>query len=508
MHPSANYLYAPFSANESALYSSRQQADHYNTLIAYNSAANHSHLAASPINNSLNSNVIHTNHLNELNLSYHTMDPSTHLHAATETNSTVNSNPIAIADIIHNASANQSLAHSSNPPVQTAWLMPADHAAAAATAAAAQFMPHNNANNMLNRKKRGKSIGEENSPYEQQQTSQILHIPSNNPSVYIPADITVATNTSLLAVPGAKEAVKKAKHREIDANRRARESAAVLRLSNLTSSPNHVINANSLLKRDKVTTLELAGDKIEQLEDLIGKLNQQLTNEKNKSTSLSHQITQYINKLKQFQQNHTGANPSNNPAEELKIAAARKRELDNINSLYTSLFVNSSVIMCVVQVSTGRCVDVNQQFCYHTGWEREQVIGKIFCSAADAIPHILAATKHKYSQSGSVEFIDFDVPHAKTKMADLDPSEIPPICAPAEIIANALTLKQYPATISALERLYSRQEAAVQCIFRLVLSLGQLVEVKATCWLGLEADQNQLPKHLIVVTTADLLMPV
>ncbi len=96
-----------------------------------------------------------------------------------------------------------------------------------------------------------------------------------------------------------KSALKKAKHREIDANRRARESAAVMRLSLLTSDDRSIAGQYAAQKRDKVTTLELAADKIESLQNQVEKFSTQLANEKEKNIRL----TELIKKIKSSNEN-------------------------------------------------------------------------------------------------------------------------------------------------------------------------------------------------------------
>ena len=238
-----------------------------------------------------------------------------------------------------------------------------------------------------------------------------------------------------------KEELKKQKHREIDAARRARETAAVSRLQTLitqveesavipeaqktltdtsstsastsraaitqqsSSSPPPASSAQKADKKDKVGILEVAADKLVELESLCSQLQQGLQTEKEKTKQLEallmapqrhqqqHKHHHRLRSSTQYQlQRHAEFSGDEDEDEDaspkrVRIRDPFKRPPAAISSsliqsyhasVYSSTFLHSSAAMLVLSIQSGQCVDVNQQFCQLSGWSREQVLGRFF----------------------------------------------------------------------------------------------------------------------------------
>jgi len=337
---------------------------------------------------------------------------------------------------------------------------------------------------------------------------------------------SICSSNSIHVVPAVDDH-KKAKHRSIDANRRAREASAVARLQNLTCTEKESANRTAN-KRDKVTTLEMAGDKITDLEDELAKLRLALKGERTKNQQLTQHLTKMthqsalnlpyeisggvelksngnafdqevneslmggnrktvgkINQLVNGNVNGTGGGSSSgcvngngnlsgggrsfNSSSMVGVVDSKDQlqrliELESSRALYNSTFLNSSIIYCVFSCYTGRVVDVNRQFSLATGWKREEVLGRVLCTAVDSIPTIVGVE---------------NCPLAQTKMADMDPADVAPVrYDQGKRVGPPVPVSQYPNTEVRMAKLHRREEARVEVIFRLMFSRGTLAEVQ------------------------------
>jgi PAS domain-containing protein len=161
-------------------------------------------------------------------------------------------------------------------------------------------------------------------------------------------------------------------------------------------------------KKDKVGILEVAADKLVELESLCSQLQQGLQTEKEKTKQLEallmapqHHQQHHRRRLRsassslqrQLLQHPASASSSSEEEEEdgvcnhVRIRDPFKRPPAAISSaliqsyhasVYSSTFLHSSAAMLVLSIQSGQCVDVNEQFCQLSGWSRDQLIGRFF----------------------------------------------------------------------------------------------------------------------------------
>ena len=340
--------------------------------------------------------------------------------------------------------------------------------------------------------------------------------------------------------------MKKAKHREIDAARRAREGAAVSRLHALIAGKTAANSASPAAagpavalgkeaaaaesekdKKDKVGILEVVGDRIVELEKLCEKLKDELREEKDKNRELGDSIARMSKQTKMLMLSSAAAAAASSPASSSSSDAvsvldplysltpsAREyiHQLEQSSSLYASSFVHSSLILLILSVQSGKCVDANAKFCEMAGWSKEEIIGKSFCPTAhelldpnqaqDDLPCTLA------SNPATAFSLSLTAAPCKTdKPAPSSPSGEPPMLS---------RHNRYNSNRSELVALYTGRKKTITPVFRVVLAKGQLIDARCRCWLGnggaaeagagaaaAAGDESRIASHLIVQTTEE-----
>jgi hypothetical protein len=176
--------------------------------------------------------------------------------------------------------------------------------------------------------------------------------------------------------------------------------------------------------------LEVAADKLVELESLCCQLQQGLQTEKEKTKQLEallmapqhHQRHNQSRRLRsstqrQLQQQEQGdkedghyrrvriSDPFRRPPAAISSALIQSYHA----SVYSSTFLHSSAAMLVLSIQSGQCVDVNEQFCQLSGWNRDQLLGRFFTN--DQNKH--EESQHPHQQniptcSGDLDASDMD----------------------------------------------------------------------------------------------------
>ena len=251
-----------------------------------------------------------------------------------------------------------------------------------------------------------------------------------------------------------RSAWRKKKHREMDAWRRKKETAVVERFAALSGQQEEKVEE----KRDRVTTLEVACERYASLIDHVKALEEELRREKDRVASMAQEIgmlrmaergvawenadddteaadTDYetwkrarqARKASEQQLIPTGAStnndnsphsptsptPSSPPSDSTNAttatasAGSRRVLLDHLihyhhsHVLYSSLFLHSSQMMLIISTSTARFLDISESFLSRTGFQRSDIIGKIFWG-----PYSVLSTLQPMPPPPRVDFSD------------------------------------------------------------------------------------------------------
>ena len=221
-------------------------------------------------------------------------------------------------------------------------------------------------------------------------------------------------------------------HRQLDATRRAKESAALSKLDQLTaarqrrarkggeagSSDSHSSDEQGGLggtasagsgavtdarKREKLTVLEASISHIERLQALVDRLTEAGSQKDRRMQELSHHLRSVATKCARMEERlessspavsprsssasssarapaSSRSSPSNLSSSPLSLLSASAAEyvsyLDSHHALYSSIFLHSSLVMMLLDLDTAVILDANSRFVQQTGFVRDDIIGR------------------------------------------------------------------------------------------------------------------------------------
>ena len=191
---------------------------------------------------------------------------------------------------------------------------------------------------------------------------------------------------------------------------------------------------------------------------------------------------------------HSKGSRPRSKAKLLEMAAAEIHRLRAQAAVSTELptahrfFFQEAPAQCVIfSPADRRCVDANVEFCWYTGFHREEVVG--LCTAlCPAPPQWLLEEEGEREQEP---------------------------CPPLESTRSFWEIDQhgfdYPVpreqsrwNYRQLGLLFSGQQRRVQCVFRVAMADHQLMNAQCSCWLiGKRGDRGLMGQFLVVQTTAE-----
>ena len=307
--------------------------------------------------------------------------------------------------------------------------------------------------------------------------------------------------------------LKKVRHREIDAARRAREGAAISRLHSLIAGPSAVASAPGggdekvTDKKDKVGILEVVGDRLMELERLCERLKGEVMEKEEKLSDATESVSKMSKQMKALLTNSAAASSamvhsaaadklaSLDPNVQLSAPArAYLQQLETSASLYSLSFVHSSLILLILSVQTGKCVDANQKFCDVAGWTKDEVIGRPFCQTANEL-----FNDSPTNDDVTCTFAGGAGAEAAVKGGQID----------AGLLGRH---SRYACNKAELIALYTGKKSSITVVFRVALAKGQVIDVRCRCWLGNgEVEEGiegvdggqRTASHVIVQTTEE-----
>ena len=324
--------------------------------------------------------------------------------------------------------------------------------------------------------------------------------------------------------PRSEYSARRLKHRAIDAARRAREQCCIARLARLTgrlthihtfdqqhSTPNKRRRAAAAAalaaaadtdrdeKKDKVSVLEEAADRMEALYELIEQLGEACTAHYDQSRSMvyqrqaatqqpfpqheTHAHTHVLRLLPSHSHtsksshtasmastSSTASSSSSSSASSAYLSHAATSRHSYSQSLYSVFFLSASLPMLTVRCDTGQVLDVNTATLALSGWQAHHMIGKRITAPYEHIMNKMqwsygeltaheAALCYKGSERIMVEEKDGRMVHAKVH-------------------------PQYDTSNEMERALYAGEVSVIQAVWRLQLKDGQLHELTATQWCG------------------------
>ena len=193
-------------------------------------------------------------------------------------------------------------------------------------------------------------------------------------------------------------------HRQLDATRRAKESAALSRLDQLTARERREVReaqqaaaarsaagsgrrpASDARKREKLTVLEASISHIERLHALVDRLIEAGDSKDRRMQELTHHLRSVATRCAQMEERTANSaavadlatHPySHSPISLLSAPAADYVSyLDSHHALYSSIFLHSGLVMMLMDLDTAVIIDANSRFVEQTGFVREDVVGR------------------------------------------------------------------------------------------------------------------------------------
>ena len=149
-------------------------------------------------------------------------------------------------------------------------------------------------------------------------------------------------------------------------------------------------------------------------------------------------------------------------------AGSRRVLLDHLihyhhsHVLYSSLFLHSSQMMLIISTSTARFLDISESFLSRTGFQRSDIIGKIFWG-----PYSVLSTLQPMPPPPRVDF-----------------SDRPPVLNDkGEVVPAPIGAEQLASTKRSIGELWRGEKDSVSCVWRMAFKTRDY-EVRTMCWMG------------------------
>ena len=287
-----------------------------------------------------------------------------------------------------------------------------------------------------------------------------------------------------------RAAINKAKHKEIDANRRQREATVVKQLQRLTrqkhereeygsedeqdEQPNVADDDDDddveEGRRDKVTVLEESATTIAQLRALCRRMRRACNAKDRSITNLQKHLnavaiakTRAVNASKAHSSDlATLSDPAASTASLLSFlpesTSQYLTQLDRSHVLYTSTFVRSPLALVLVAIPSGISIDVNEVFERSTGWKRQDIVGTLIGPPADG-----SRPKHPLNPMVLRRRKD-----GKTALRDGEDEE--------DGWWARRYLRQYPSSKLSMKEVWRGESKKVEVVWRVVMADGSIYE--------------------------------
>ena len=314
------------------------------------------------------------------------------------------------------------------------------------------------------------------------------------------------------------------KHRAIDAARRAREQCCIARLARLTgrlthihtfdqqhSTPNKRRRAAAAAalaaaadtdrdeKKDKVSVLEEAADRMEALYELIEQLGEACTAHYDQSRSMvyqrqaatqqpfpqheTHAHTHVLRLLPSHSHtsksshtasmastSSTASSNSSSSASSAYLSHAATSRHSYSQSLYSVFFLSASLPMLTVRCDTGQVLDVNTATLALSGWQFQHLLGRRITSPyeivmeSDVLDDTLSLEREAALYAVNEERVLVEGEGGK--------------------MVGARLHQQYESSVRVERALYAGEISVGQAVWRLQLRNGRLHEFTTTQWCG------------------------
>ena len=309
------------------------------------------------------------------------------------------------------------------------------------------------------------------------------------------ADTTEADDRQDDSEPESNDIARRLKHRKIDANRRAREHAVINRLQQLTERLTHIPHFDQQhatptkrrrsaaeAKKDKVSVLEDAADRMEALYELIEQLGQECLSRYDQSRAQAYRpkpcplpegdnMDAYSLSLLPTRPTRTKHSlpPGSSSCRYMSDSAAdHSSPPTDRSSLYSVFFLSSSLPMMTIRCDTGQVMDINSQALSLSGWARQQLIGKRITAPYS---FIMNRTCNTQAEIAAVEDELSCLGHSRVQITAQDGR-----------LVHQKVFAQYETSNALERRLYAGELSVIQAVWRLQFNEGQLHELTATQW--------------------------
>ena len=260
----------------------------------------------------------------------------------------------------------------------------------------------------------------------------------------------------------ATDSERRYKHRLIDANRRKRETALLERFARLSGQ------TEERIQRDRVTTLEVACDRYEELVRSVDRMRARLS--------------RMEKRLGRGDEEGRGAGGDEGGGERKEgegegEGRAVRRKVDPFDYVLhcvqqgvavvsastvsrSSSLASSQLILCSISLVTARNLSCNAALCTYSGWQEHEVIGKVSGP--------VQTTLHRHSVLCTV--------------CGHDLNDRPPVRLKSGAVIPMKVAEQRPEVEEGLLRLMRGQADQVEVRWRSGITDGRVIEMRTTLW--------------------------
>ena len=289
------------------------------------------------------------------------------------------------------------------------------------------------------------------------------------------------------------DTVRRLKHRQIDAARRAREQSAISRLQQLTQRLTHIAHFDHLhdtpakrrrtaaeSKKDKVSVLEEAADRMDALYGLIEQLGEACMSQYDQHRSAAYQHKSFSTQdksdaresrmLKLLPSHSIDSHTARAQSQRIEAAAiTATTNTTGRHSLYSTFFLSASLPMLTVRCDTGAVLDINSAVLALSGWQAHHLIGKRITAPYS---HVMSSPPKTYEELNAELWCPPN-DHDRVMVEEKDGRMV-----------NAKEHRQYQTSHDMERKLYGGELSVIQAVWRLQLRNGRLHEMTATQWCG------------------------
>ena len=266
-----------------------------------------------------------------------------------------------------------------------------------------------------------------------------------------------------MPLPSASDSERRYKHRLIDANRRKRETALLERFARLSGQ------TAERIQRDRVTTLEVACERYEELVHTVDRMRERLSRMERRDGGRDGGRAEGGGEEEEEERKE-----GRHESEEGRVV---RRKVDPFEHLLhrvqhgvsmtcastvcrSSALASSQLILCSISLLTARNLSCNAALCAVSGWQEHEVLGKV----SGPVQTIL----HRHS--------------VLCRPCEHDLRDRPPVKLKSGAVVPLKVAEQRPEVEQGVLRLMRGEAEKAEVRWRAGITDGRVIEMRTTAW--------------------------